>query len=224
MKKLILSAAIALAVSTSAHAAVNVTITTGAGAFAASSAVIGNSKIITFDAANPQGITSSGLEGADIKQGSVANQWLTPAGDTSKYLRVEAIGSGNSNGVDYFNVSSGPGFDTVSFYWGSVDTHNSVRIYSTDSLYETFTGTQILALAGITTSGTTSILASFSNASGLIKKIGLISNGTAFELDNIRFSNAVPEPATWAMMITGFGMVGSGMRRGRRTKLATATA
>jgi hypothetical protein len=35
---------------------------------------------------------------------------------------------------------------------------------------------------------------------------------------------AVPEPATWAMVLMGFGFVGGAMRRGRREKLATAQA
>jgi hypothetical protein len=39
-------------------------------------------------------------------------------------------------------------------------------------------------------------------------------------LDNLVF-NAVPEPATWAMMISGFGFVGAAMRR-RATKVAYA--
>jgi hypothetical protein len=35
--------------------------------------------------------------------------------------------------------------------------------------------------------------------------------------------NAVPEPATWAMMLVGFGMVGSAMRyRRRSTKVVYA--
>ena len=43
-------------------------------------------------------------------------------------------------------------------------------------------------------------------------------------VDNVRLStSAVPEPATWAMMIMGFGLVGSAARRRRRTPVA-ATA
>jgi hypothetical protein len=41
------------------------------------------------------------------------------------------------------------------------------------------------------------------------------------------FATAVPEPATWAMMIAGFGMVGAGLRRRRRNaalKIGTARA
>ena len=33
---------------------------------------------------------------------------------------------------------------------------------------------------------------------------------------------AVPEPATWALMIGGFGMVGGAVRRQRRSGFATA--
>ena len=46
--------------------------------------------------------------------------------------------------------------------------------------------------------------------------INLVENGGGgFELDNVTFGNtgAVPEPATWAMMIAGFGMIGFALRR-----------
>lgn len=56
------------------------------------------------------------------------------------------------------------------------------------------------------------------------------SNVTAVDLADIRQVDInavpipaapVPEPATWAMMISGFGLIGAGMRR-KRTGLATA--
>ena len=53
------------------------------------------------------------------------------------------------------------------------------------------------------------------------------ANGSSetYTLDNLRFgaltAGAVPEPATWAMMIAGFGLVGGAMRR-RSTKIAFA--
>ncbi len=31
-----------------------------------------------------------------------------------------------------------------------------------------------------------------------------------------QFANTVPEPATWAMMLIGFGMMGASLRYGRR--------
>lgn len=41
-------------------------------------------------------------------------------------------------------------------------------------------------------------------------------------LDNLSVSGAVPEPATWALMIMGFGAVGGAMRR--RAKVRTTVA
>ena len=41
-------------------------------------------------------------------------------------------------------------------------------------------------------------------------------------VDSIALSNAVPEPATWAMMIGGFGLVGGAMRRRGRMAVRLA--
>jgi hypothetical protein len=48
------------------------------------------------------------------------------------------------------------------------------------------------------------------------------SNGGVF-LDNISITSAVPEPATWALMLLGFGAIGWTLR-GSRGKQAAATA
>jgi hypothetical protein len=49
-------------------------------------------------------------------------------------------------------------------------------------------------------------------------------NGS-YQLDNLMWSaSAVPEPATWAMMLLGFGAIGASMRRYRTAiRLAPAT-
>jgi len=39
-------------------------------------------------------------------------------------------------------------------------------------------------------------------------------------IDNVTFASAVPEPATWAMMIAGFGLAGAMLRRRRQTAFA----
>jgi hypothetical protein len=50
---------------------------------------------------------------------------------------------------------------------------------------------------------------------------GLRSDNTPFQyFTNVRLDNVVagvPEPATWGLMLTGFGMVGAGMRARRRS-------
>ncbi len=50
-----------------------------------------------------------------------------------------------------------------------------------------------------------------------------VENAKQFRVEGVVGTPGVPEPATWAMMIMGFGAVGSMVRHSRR-KLATATA
>ncbi|OHT20846.1 PEPxxWA-CTERM sorting domain-containing protein [Edaphosphingomonas haloaromaticamans] len=61
---------------------------------------------------------------------------------------------------------------------------------------------------------------------GDITKFTFRNQSTAAQFDNIRLGDAavaaVPEPATWAMMIGGFGMVGGVMRRRRENMLKLA--
>jgi hypothetical protein len=45
------------------------------------------------------------------------------------------------------------------------------------------------------------------------------SSVNAFEIDNLAI-NPVPEPATWALMLLGFGGIGLAMRRRRKPALA----
>lgn len=61
-----------------------------------------------------------------------------------------------------------------------------------------------------------------------IKMIGFypLQSGRGFQLDNIAIGDlheppplsAIPEPATWAMMILGFGLIGQTLRRGKSPK------
>lgn len=53
------------------------------------------------------------------------------------------------------------------------------------------------------------------------KKWGAVVSGKFELLSEPTISSAVPEPATWAMMITGFGLAGASLRR-RRGALAVA--
>ena len=51
---------------------------------------------------------------------------------------------------------------------------------------------------------------------------GQTTTSVSFVLDNLTIGNAVPEPATWAMMIVGFGLIGTTARR-RRQSVRTVT-
>lgn len=66
---------------------------------------------------------------------------------------------------------------------------------------------------------------------GVFNQINISGTGTGFHpfgIDNIRFESvqsAVPEPATWATMLLGFGLIGGAMRSARRRpKLAVTPA
>lgn len=228
MIKPILAATSAMFLSCTAQASITVSITSGPNAFAASGQTSDTDKLVTFDdgeAGLPSGISASGVNWANhIKIGSSVGNWLAPVGDSSNYLRVETTRADTSSGVSFANTGSqNPLFDTVSLYWGSIDNQNTIYIYDVDSESITsFTGAQILSLAGFTNIGSESLLVSFTNTSGAIGKVSLASPNIPFEVDNIRFSNsasgAVPEPAAWAMMLVGFGAVGSSMRRRKTTR------
>jgi uncharacterized repeat protein (TIGR03803 family) len=66
------------------------------------------------------------------------------------------------------------------------------------------------------------VVDAFGNLYGSNGEGGAFNSGTIFKVSNTGFVMAanVPEPASWAMLIIGFGMVG-GMARGRRRIKAT---
>ena len=84
---------------------------------------------------------------------------------------------------------------------------------------------QITALGGIGASGTRTISGGINLiSSGDSFGFGIDRAGTYFN-DSTGFNftvTAVPEPATWGMMILGFGAMGYSMRRRRSSTLATA--
>ena len=98
---------------------------------------------------------------------------------------------------------------SFSFDWGTPDSYNTLS----------FTG-----LNGTTTAITGAGLAAgrytynFS-AADQIKSVNFGSSTRAFEIDNVSVT-AVPEPASWALMIGGFVMVGAAARRRNRSVAA----
>lgn len=109
----------------------------------------------------------------------------------------------------------------LSFLWGSPDTYNVLTINGTQTFTAASLGFPVLNGAqnfaqyvGFTgTNGTLINTVSFSN----------IPSQDAFEAANFSVTAAVPEPATWAMMLVGFGGIGFAMRR-RKSKVTTNVA
>ncbi len=81
-------------------------------------------------------------------------------------------------------------------------------------------GTQTASVSGFQFFGFSSTTA-FSS----VKIVAGTGSGNAetYHLDNLRFAAAaVPEPATWAMMILGFGLIGGAMRSRQTAKVRFA--
>jgi len=89
------------------------------------------------------------------------------------------------------------------FFRGQLNTAGVVNVSVTDLAGNVFTGNTGILPAN-------SDFASFGawSTNEAIKSVTISTTGGFFQVDQIEFSAAVPEPSTWAMMILGFFGVG----------------
>lgn len=156
---------------------------------------------------------------------------FAPAGDRSTYA---AIGAGGKMVFDLRDITDAAHqLASVSVYLGSIDVYNFIDILGVDadgavdydSPMMTMSGADLIGAAGGHPNGRVTF--GFGDAD----RVGAIrfrSTGVAFEFDSIGVSTmltagptlgagAVPEPASWAMMLGGFGMVGGALRKRKWT-------
>jgi len=173
---------------------------------------LGYTVINTFDTA--AGITGSGFQiktpPADGDGAPPANS--VPAG--TPYLSVLAGGSAT--------LSFGSAVTAFQFDWGSIDAFNTLSIQSTGSDPIIVPGGNFTnpANGNQVSPGTNGLFTIWSTAGEAFTSITLTSSSNSFEIDNLAVG--VPEPATWTMMIMGFGLAGAVMRRRRTLGLAAA--
>lgn len=158
------------------------------------------------------------LSGFTISDNTFGNAVLVPS--TPNYANVNATGSS----ISFVDAATGiattsngfgltiPGLNLGGgFYAGATLSFLGV---SGDLL-----GTQMFAPVGPNESrAPLSYANNFQNIASVVFTRLENSNGPAlFPIDNVTFTlndvAAVPEPASWAMMIAGFGLVGGAMRR-----------
>lgn len=161
----------------------------------------------------------------DFNSGVVGPGW----GPTSNIVVQSGTNSSgaqpaNSNpaGTDYLSVLAG-GTATYTFAapvsafefdWGSVDNYNTLVVYTNNSAYS-YGGIFVPPATGNQTSGATNgVFQAWGTAGDQITGFKLASSQNSFEIDNLAV-RAVPEPATWALMILGFGGIGALLRRRR---------
>jgi len=151
--------------------------------------------------------------GFDFFTGDVDGRSKAVPGNDTPYLSVDGGGEATFMFTDSVRA--------FSFDYSTVDTYNTLTILYANGTSQSFTGTEILA--GFPT-GTTSGSLTVNGNGSLIKGLQLDTTSAAFEVDNLAISAnvvGVPEAATWAMMVLGFGAIGAASRR-RRTSLTFA--
>lgn len=125
--------------------------------------------------------------------------------------------------ISYANVNyagTGTSFNsTGNTFWGLAGTQLSNNKYSSASV----------GLSGDSTRNINKATPVTSNVWLISARIGDVDNyHDGFKLRSISYDlplvpgGAVPEPATWAMLILGMGVIGGSMRRRTRSKLAFA--
>ncbi|MGL4543412.1 MAG: PEPxxWA-CTERM sorting domain-containing protein [Polymorphobacter sp.] len=165
----------------------------------------GESILVSFDAPLPTGYALSGSYA--IVSGTTSAAAM-PANDATKYFYVS---SNLGNGIAKLTT---PDLNALSFYWGSVDRYNSVDVLGAGgATLLTLAGSALPVATGNQFIASTNRRVFFTaGANEVITGLRFRSTGVAFELDSIAGA-AVPEPASWALMIVGFGLVGAALRR-----------
>ncbi len=147
-----------------------------------------------------------------------AGYWLNPDnGPANAYITVDLGAVYNLTGVTLYNTHNGPYADrgTGDFQiFGSNSVAGGALVGGTSLLSATLTP----EVSGDPTAQAFTLSGSYRFISFNPTSVSVGGNpccgANVYGLDELKvFGTAVPEPATWALMIAGFGMTGFAMRR-----------
>lgn len=163
---------------------------------------------------------SQGYKFTDISQGDL---YLCNAGVIQNNT-TPALIAANAPSILGFERSDSALFSLQSFFAGArtrdFDPTGVNGVSNADGIIVTgvtgaFIVTQTFNFTGVNFSQFTLSPAFTGLSSVMITAFGTVQS-PEFLINNIVVDSAVPEPASWVMMIIGFGMVGSAVRRNRR--------
>ncbi len=203
--------AAAFAASSTAQAGITISATQGAAVYA------GPAVTYDFESAAPR-------SGGAIRNVSTSSLAAQPLGSTGNFWTI-----GPSDGATgLLDLSSFSAIAAISFIWGSVDDWNWLDVLGRNGdVLTTFNGTHVaVAPNGSWTALAMNPLATITITGADRSNIGALrlrSGTNAFETDNFAIA-AVPEPATWAMLVLGFGLLGGAMRTRTRQAVVSRKA
>lgn len=158
----------------------------------------------------------AGTPGIEV-QNNVAG---APAADGgAKFVELDS----NSNSSMYYTLASGGSYQMTFLYSprpGVGANSNGITLFLAGNLLNP--PGEITGVGGGGTNWVSHTVNFTANAGDQIMFAATgLSDSYGGYLDNITISS-VPEPATWAMMITGFGLAGTAIRRRRSMKVIAA--
>ncbi len=211
VKSTILAVLVAIAIPAGA-----VTYSIGGGAFDPGPSS-GEILLVNFDDPLPGGYTLDGDFG--VASGTEAGQYEAPANDASAFFYVSPLLASATATIHTIDQSS------ISFYWGSIDAGNVVEVLGLDGVTVlSISGADILsALEERGSNATSQRIYVLAQDDTFVTGLRFHATGSAFEIDDVagtyytdEMPSVVPELATWALMIAGFGCVGVKLRSSRR--------
>jgi PEP-CTERM motif len=147
-----------------------------------------------------------------IDNGCTQDNTLAPAQSTISWSDSN-VGASPFTGVIDFNNTLGGN------YYVSLTTASPNVLFTTLTIYQLVsgvpTGSPVLQYLGAPTGNIFMLPGSF-GAGDYRLTFGGTTSGGGGEGGTLSFFSAVPEPATWGLMLLGFGAIGVAMRRSRR--------
>ena len=185
-----------------------------------------------FDTFNASAYTVSGggvFSDPDDTQAFPTGNALYFGGDGQRSLVVAPLAVGSNASIS-FKIITGSYNRNYNYFEGQDDLSETVNLsYSNDGIDWISLGQYGPSdIGGITTATddwtTISLTGIAGGASTSFRFLQISNSGNCCDnwaVDDLSIGGAVPEPATWSLMIGGFGMTGAALRR-RRETLITA--
>ena len=159
-----------------------------------------DAKTVTFDdgtAKDPNGFVTYSNITTNIVQGSKANEYASPSGDTTKFLTIAPVSSNVAGNTGFVNINFKQAVNYFGFYAGSLDSYNYIDIFNGNEKLDTFSGASVpnaTADGNQTSSKSNLFINLVANTGQTFDRVVMRSDNIAFETDNHAYRLAsVPE-------------------------------